>query len=240
VAERALRIGRKHNVYAVEIDGNTVRYIFQKDEKPKSPKGGKTTDRRASCTQIGSSSDAASRAQRPLNHAQRKSARRLQEFLKAKRARNEKAEESPASMTTVVAEAAPVDMDERMTGDAPATADEHSRGQKRVAGETADASPRASALTTAQAAQGSSLTNRRSRRLSHSLGRRLRWAKMGSEVPWLQAARSRLQRPGGRRATVRMQEPPVAHIRPCDGHMVRAIAQVMARRHAARPEPTRI
>jgi len=85
---------------------------------------------------------------RKLNHAQRKSAARLKEFIERKQAgaRNIQAGEPSAAPTPAASEPTPAESDARMTDLAPADGADARRGQKRAADETPAPRPQSSPL----------------------------------------------------------------------------------------------
>ena len=146
VAERALRLGRKHDVYAVEVNG--VRFILKCEEKTAlEPKGKKEVHARVSRPRT---EPASAPAVRGLNHAKRKSAERMRKHRQKKGvvacAGSGQAGESPAEPAPTAAEPAPIEPDARMADAAATSATEGQRGQKRPADETPAPAPHSSSL----------------------------------------------------------------------------------------------
>ena len=133
-AERALRLGRKHDVHAVEVHG--MRFVLRFAKQPQvEPTRGRGADDRAPRQRIESTREQAPQATRAPNSAQRRSRRRMEAFLTKKRSGEGCAPSPPTAAVPTSSEPARVEPDAR-AGDA--TMDEvteGSRGQKRAADE---------------------------------------------------------------------------------------------------------
>jgi hypothetical protein len=79
----AIELGKKHDVHAVEIHG--VRFVFRGAQQPQvETTGGRSANTRASSKRVEPASAPAARKAAP-NSAQRRSARRLQKYMEAKK-----------------------------------------------------------------------------------------------------------------------------------------------------------
>jgi len=142
-ADRAVRLGKKHGAHAVEYKG--VRYILKSEEKPEvTHPGGNATGEQARRRHV-EPARAQAGEPRKLNHAQRKSAKRLKEVIEAQSAQTGTTEESRALATIAAETLAPVDTDARMADGALAAAEGERRGRKRAAGESPPPAPQPSA-----------------------------------------------------------------------------------------------
>ena len=151
--ERAVRLGQKRNAHAVEVHG--VRFVFRGAQSPPlETTGGKGAAERASRQRDEPARAPAAHTQATPNSAQRRSARRLQEFLKAKQGSGPaKALAQPTPVEPQSEEPARVESDARADAAmAEATGDDR-RGQKRAADESPACAPPPSAQAAAQAPQ---------------------------------------------------------------------------------------
>ena len=139
---RAYKLGAKGDVHAVEVHG--VRIIFKKGscEPPWSARTGEhqPTPARAS---TGTLADASRRREvRPPNSAQRRSARRLKEFLEAKKGSGpSKATGPPPPAGPQADEATRAETGEREADEPMDEAEESQRGRKRAAGDSPACEP---------------------------------------------------------------------------------------------------
>ena len=134
--ERALRLGKKHDAHAVEV--HRVRVVFKGAIlSPQETTGGRVRKQLASRQEHQPTSASASRRPQQPNSAQRRSARRLEDFLKKKESpQYTEAVGPPAAATPASGMPAPVEADVRMADGAQETAEAGRSGRKRVAGET--------------------------------------------------------------------------------------------------------
>ena len=151
--ERALQIGQKRDVHAVEIHG--MRFVLRSaHHSPLETTGGKGANMRKDRRPVDPTSAVAPSAPAVPNSAQRRSARRLQVHLQAKAGSGTTGAQDPATPVEPQSEEpARVESDARADAAmAEATGDER-RGQKRAADESPACAPPPSAQAAAQAPQ---------------------------------------------------------------------------------------
>jgi hypothetical protein len=133
--ERALRLGQKRDVHAVEI--HCVRFVLRSAGKPPlETTGGKSAKAMASRRRAEPTSASAAQAKAAPNSAQRRSARRLQKFLEAKAGSGpEKAADQPPRAEPASKVPVRVDSDVRAGDATMEEAEEDRHGRKRGADE---------------------------------------------------------------------------------------------------------
>ena len=145
--ERAVKIGKKNDAYAVEVHG--VRVLFKikgAQEQPQEPTGSKGGRTRATRQPNAPTCEPAPEpSTKAPNSAQRRSARRLEAYL-AKKSGQERTALAPGSDAKEAVTPAQVDYDARMDGEPTTAAASGRGGQKRAAVEaTSCTQPKAAA-----------------------------------------------------------------------------------------------
>ena len=142
--ERALKLGKKHDAFSVEVHG--VRTVFKcARTNPVDSSGSGSRDKPANRWQVAPTSASVTHTTQLPNSAQRRSARRMQDYIQSKKGSGSTSGPGPASSVEPPhREPARVETDVRRGADAMETDEEGRRGEKRVASETP-----ASAKTTA-------------------------------------------------------------------------------------------
>ena len=145
--ERAVKIGKKNDAYAVEVHG--VRVLFKikgAQEQPQEPTGSKGGRTRATRQPNAPTCEPAPEpSTKAPNSAQRRSARRLEAYL-AKKPGQERTALAPGSDAKEAVTPAQVDYDARMDGEPTTAATPGRGGQKRAAVEpTSCSQPKAAA-----------------------------------------------------------------------------------------------
>ena len=144
---RAVEMAKKNDAHAVEIHG--VRMVFKRigPKPPLETTGGSGPEKRAARKPVETTCGPAPRTSSGPNSAQRRSAKRLQEFLLAQKgAGTAKSTGPPPSAEPSSTEPARVDPDVRAGAETMDTTEEERRGQKRAASESPVCAPKPSAL----------------------------------------------------------------------------------------------
>jgi negative regulator of sigma E activity len=137
-ARRILQLGKKEGVSAVVLQRNgDVRFnLLSVYKPPLETSDAKVQAQQAKCQQRVAASATPVREPAVLNSAQRRSARRLQEYQQQRRAHTQGAVHSTGSPSDVAGEPAQVEPDVRNAEAAHCEAEATSRGQERAADES--------------------------------------------------------------------------------------------------------
>ena len=133
---RAVRLGKKYDAYSVETRGVRVVFRMAVHRSPQEIHGDKAQEQPARRRQQPTASAAAKHKASGPNSAQRRSARRLQEFLQLKGAHTQGGVYSQGSTSEGAVEPAQVEPDVRKAAAAQSGAAAIGGGQKRAADET--------------------------------------------------------------------------------------------------------
>ena len=135
--ERALKLGKKHDAFSVEVHG--VRTVFKcARTNPVDSSGSGSRDKPANRWQVAPTSASVTHTTQLPNSAQRRSARRMQDYIKKMKAKSAEKVRTPSVHATarpVVVESAGVEVDMRKDDATMAAAESAGRGQKRAARE---------------------------------------------------------------------------------------------------------
>ena len=134
--ERALKLGKKHDAFSVEVHG--VRTVFKcARTNPVDSSGSGSRDKPANRRQVAPTSASVTHTTQLPNSAQRRSARRMQDYIQSKKGSGSTSGPGPASSVEPPRkEPARVEADVRRGADAMETDGKRRRGEKRTASET--------------------------------------------------------------------------------------------------------
>ena len=149
--ERAAKIGKRKDAFSVEVHGVKVTFKLSAPHNVENSRRTSKPGMPASRQHTEPASAPTAEPPRPPNSDKRRSARRMQHYIKEMQgARSKKPSTQPKPAEPATELSAPVDSDVRMSDTSPGDAVQEHRGKKRTAIESKMPAPKAAAAASAK------------------------------------------------------------------------------------------